>query len=211
MAALDLGGESLRAAVVTIDLHRGHLDPAVATMPLPAEHAAAVTAANVRFLGAARRSGLPVVHLVTSYRDVGEIESNRFWRGLAGTGATRGTAREHQLAGGPGQELMPGVCVPEHDRVIATKKRYDCFRATDLGLVLDSLGINTVVLTGVNTNSCVLATAAAACSRDYAVIVVADCVDTMDGPEWHDAALRCIERAFGWVMGSTEVLEAIDG
>ena len=29
-----------RTAVVTIDLHRGHLDPDVATMPLPAEVAA---------------------------------------------------------------------------------------------------------------------------------------------------------------------------
>jgi nicotinamidase-related amidase len=155
--------------------------------------------------------GLPIVHLIASYRDVGEIESNRFWRALAGTGATRSAAREHQLEGGPGQELMPGILEPEQDRVIATKKRYDCFLGTDLDLVLRSLETNTLLLTGVNTNSCVLATAAAGCSRDYAVIVVSDCVGTMDGPELHEAALGCIERAYGWVLPAPEALEAASG
>lgn len=58
---------SRRPAVVTIDMHRGHLDPDVATMPLPAEAAERVTKANAELLSAARQSGLPVVHVVTSY------------------------------------------------------------------------------------------------------------------------------------------------
>jgi len=50
-----------------------------------------------------------------------------------------------------------------------------------------------------------LSTACAACSRDYAVVVVEDCVDTMDGPALHDAALACIRTAFGLVMRSDEI------
>jgi nicotinamidase-related amidase len=94
---------------------------------------------------------------------------------------------------------------------VDTKKRYDCFVGTDLDFVLRTHGINTVLITGVNTNSCVLATATSANVRDYAVFVVEDCVDTMDGPEIHEAALACVRAAFGWVMTSDEVIGALKG
>jgi hypothetical protein len=31
----------------------------------------------------------------------------------------------------------------------------------------------------------------------------------MDGPDFHSAALKCIETAFGWVMSSDEALSAV--
>ena len=40
-------------------------------------------------------------------------------------------------------------------------------------------------------------------------IVVEDCVDTMDGPELHDAALLCIRTALGWVMTSEHVVQSL--
>jgi hypothetical protein len=46
---VDLGVNRPVPAVVAIDLHRGHLDPAVATMPLAADRAERVVAANARF------------------------------------------------------------------------------------------------------------------------------------------------------------------
>ena len=156
-----------RAAVVTIDLHRGHLDPEVATMPLPADAAARVTKANAEFLRearnrrarGARRHLLPVA---------AEIASNPWWAAVADTDASRANALRHQLPGSPGLELMPEVYEPDYDLVVTSKKRYDCFMATDLDHVLRSRGIDTLLLTGVNTNSCVLATTVAANTRDYA-------------------------------------------
>ena len=50
-----------------------------------------------------------------------------------------------------------------------------------------------------------LATTTAANVRDYAVIVVKDCVETMDGPALHEAGLLCIKTAFGFVMTTDEV------
>jgi biuret amidohydrolase len=196
------------AAVVTIDLHRGHLDPQVATMPLPADVAARVTKANAEFLRGARRRGLPVVHVVTGYRSVEEISSNPWWAAVADSGASRSNALRHQLPGSPGLELMPEVHDAGHDLVVTGKKRYDCFVATDLDHVLRSRGIDTLLLTGVNTNSCVLATTVAANTRDYVPVVVRDCVDTMD-PALHDAALRVIGQAFGWVATAEEVLSTL--
>jgi ureidoacrylate peracid hydrolase len=75
--------------------------------------------------------------------------------------------------------------------------------------VLQKHEINTVLLTGVNTNSCVLSTATSACSRDYGVIVVKACENTMDGPDLHEAALKCIRTAFGWVMSSQQLLVSL--
>jgi nicotinamidase-related amidase len=197
-----------RAAVVTIDLHRGHLDPEVATMPLPADAAARVTKANAEFLREVRNQGVPVVHVVTSYRSAAEIASNPWWSAVADTGASRSNAMRHQLPGSPGLELMPEVYEADYDLVVDSKKRYDCFVATDLDHVLRSRSLDTVLLTGVNTNSCVLATAVAANARDYAPVVVEDCVDTMDR-QLHEAALAVIRQAFGWVAPAQDVLEAL--
>src|SRR4029078_1129090 len=76
-----------RPAVVTIDLHRGHLDPEVATLPMPADRAAALMEGVVPLLEEYRALGLPIFHLVTSYRDRSEILSNPIWRHRAGRAA----------------------------------------------------------------------------------------------------------------------------
>ncbi len=201
--------EGRRPAVVTIDLHRGHLDPAVATMPLPAEVAARVVRANAELLRQVRERGIPVIHVLTSYRSPAEIASNPWWAAVAGTDATRANVLHHQLPGSPGLELMPDVYDPERDLVVDTKKRYDCFAATDLDFALRARNVDTLLLTGVNTNSCVLATTVAGNARDYAVIVVEECVDTMD-PAMHEAALALIRQAFGWVGTTDEVVRALD-
>lgn len=203
---MDFGVDNSRPAVVAIDLHRGHLDPQVATMPLAADRAAAVVEANRRFFDGCRDARIPIVHLITTYRDVAEIRSNPFWRTRADNPTTsRKNVERHNLEGSPGCEIMPGLCQPG-DWVIDTKKRYDCFVATDLDFTLRRHGINTLLITGVNTSSCVLATVVRANVLDYAAVCIEDCVDSMDGPHLHEAALTCIRAAFGWVMSGEEAL-----
>lgn len=204
------GVDEIKPAVVAIDLHRGHLDPEVATMPVVQGTEGRIIENNRAFFGRCRAAGIPVIHQLTSYRDVEEIRSNPFWRDRADDpNATRKNVERHNLQGSPGCEIIPDLLDAARDFVVETKKRYDCFVATDLDFVLRKHGINTLLLTGVNTNSCVLATATSANVRDYAIFVVEDCVDTMDGPELHEAALRCVQAAFGWVLTSDEILEAL--
>jgi nicotinamidase-related amidase len=210
--AMPFGVNETRAAVIAIDLHRGHLDPGVATMPVPSGVEQKVIEANRRFFERCREVEIPIVHLVTKYRDVHEIRSNPFWRTRADDpDATRKNVERHNIEGSPGCEIIPVLWDKERDWVVDTKKRYNCFVATDLDFLLRKHGINTVLLTGVNTNSCVLSTATTACSRDYAVFVVEDCVDTMDGPELHEAAIKCIQAAFGWIITSDEVVDTLKG
>jgi biuret amidohydrolase len=203
---MNFGLDNPKAAIVAIDLHRGHLDPAVATMPTTPEVARRVIAANKRLFDWGRSAGLPIVHLLTQYRDVPEIAANPFWRTRAeDPNATRKNVLAHNIAGMPGVTIMPELLAAD-DIVVDTKKRYDCFIGTDLDFTLRAHGINTLLITGVNTNSCVLATTAAANVRDYCAVVVEDCVDTMDGPALHEAGLLCIRTAFGFVLNSDAVM-----
>jgi len=207
---MNLGVDHIKAAVVAIDLHRGHLDMSVATMPTSPEVASRIIGANKRFFDWCRGVGIPVIHQVTSYRDAEEIGANPFWRTRAADPTiTRKNVMRHNIIGGPGCTVMPQL-LDVRDFVVSTKKRYDCFVGTDLDFLLRSHGINTLLITGVNTNSCVLATTTAANVRDYSVIVVEDCVDSMDGPELHAAGLACIRTAFGFVM-DTDAVMTLDG
>lgn len=204
---MNLGVDKVRAAVVGIDLHRGHLDMSVATMPAAPEVAERVVAANRKLFDWSRTHDIPVIHLVTQYRDADEIRLNPFWRTRAEDPHNpRKNVMKHNLIGMPGGEVMPGLMDADRDWLVDTKKRYNCFVATDLELLLRAHHINTLIVTGVNTNSCVLSTVTSACSMDYAVIVPSDCIDTMDTPELHEAALLCIRTAFGFVMHSDEVM-----
>jgi nicotinamidase-related amidase len=207
---MNLGLDRIKAAVVAIDLHRGHLDIDVATMPTTPDVAARIIAANKRLFDWCRSVGIPIIHQVTSYRDAQEIASNPFWRTRAeDPQATRKNVMRHNIMGGPGCSVIPDL-LDETDFVVNTKKRYDCFVGTDLDFLLRSHDINTLLITGVNTNSCVLATTTAANVRDYAVIVVEDCVDSMDGTVLHEAALACIRTAFGFVLDTATVM-ALEG
>jgi len=205
---MNLGVDHVKAAIVAIDLHRGHLDMQVATMPSTPEVAKRVVAANKVLMDWARIKKIPVIHLMTRYRDADEIKLNPFWRTRSeDPNNPRKNVLKHNLIGMPGCEVMPGLLDPTIDFLVDTKKRYNCFVGTDLELLLKAKQINTLIITGVNTNSCILSTVTAACSMDYSVIVPSDCVDTMDDPALHTAALLCIKTAFGFVMSSNEVMQ----
>ena len=143
---MNLGIDNPQAAIVAIDLHRGHLDPDVATMPLERQAAERVVAANRRLFGAARAAGLPIVHLVTRYRDAHEIRANPFWRTRAeNPDNPRRNVLKHNLMGLPGCTIMPGL-YEARDVVVDTKKRYDCFVGTDLDFVLRASRVCTVLV-----------------------------------------------------------------
>jgi nicotinamidase-related amidase len=198
-----------RPAVVTIDLHRGHLDPEVATLPLPADAAATLIERTVPLLDRLRSLQVPVIHVVTAYRNRDEILGNAYWHFQANRpGSSRAKIAEHNLEGMPGLQLMPGIH-REGDAVVITKKRYDCFLGTDLEMALRAGGHDSLLVMGVNTNSCVIATSLAASVRDYGVFVVEDGVDTMLTRELHDAALAVIDASFGWVVTGATLIDVL--
>ena len=141
-----------------------------------------------------------------------------FWRALhAAQGETdrltpgrRSTVREHNLGkDSPGTQIMPEL-YREGDHVIDSKKRLDCFYGTDLRQLLEGLGVKTVVLMGVNTNTCVLNTAFTAFNYNYRVVVLADCVASMYGEDLHVLGLQNVARCLGWVISNEQYFEKLE-
>lgn len=198
-------------AVVTVDMHRGHLDPDVATMPTAPETARRVVAAAADALSFARSRGIPVIHLVLTYRKIpglgSEGMSAPFWAAISKITDERNrltldrasTVDDHNIVGSAGTHIMPELFEPS-DFVIDNKKRLDCFLGTDLDLLLRNLRAKSVCLMGINTNTCVLNTAFTAHNLNYRTVVLADCVASMYGDDLHELGLQNVQRCLGWVV-----------
>src|ERR1700704_3697167 len=124
-----------QTAIITIDMHRGHLDMDVATMPAKPEDAKRVIAKAAEVLDFSRKNGLPIIHVVLVYRKIKGLGSegmvSPFWKALQAQNAndrlTPGrpsTVREHNIEGSPGTEIIPRL-YREGDYVIDNKKRLD--------------------------------------------------------------------------------------
>lgn len=198
-------------ALVAIDMHRGHLDPAVATLPLPAERCPGVIARARALFSGLRAIGVPIVHVVTIVRDAQETLANPFWNAIAEDKSKKRSGNKgHNIVGMPGTEIIPDLLAPT-DFIVDTKKRYSSFLYTDLDFLLSRrLKADTVILAGINTTSCVFCASFEATNRDYRVVIAADACDTMDGPEAHEFALKLMANITGWVMRNDEILAAFD-
>ena len=146
-ATLKIGIERPRAAIVTIDLHRGHLDPVSTTMPASPKVAALYVENNRRLLDTARPFSIPVIHCVTTYRDVEEIRPP-IRSGAPGPRIRMRRERTCSVIISPDRGAAPSSGTPHPtDFVVDTKKRYDCFQGTDLDTALRTHGINTLLVT----------------------------------------------------------------
>jgi nicotinamidase-related amidase len=204
-----------RTALVTIDVHRGHLDPEIATLPATAELAAQVTAANGRICKWARSENIPIVHMLYTQRllrGTSEMMSNPFFKAADESAARfipdrESTLARHNVVGSPQAQLMPDLGPEPGDVIVDAKHRHSCYAGTDLEMTLRTLDVDTVLLTGINTNTCVLMASFETCQRDFAAVVVEDCVGSTYGDDLHYFALQNIARCIGWVLTSDEVME----
>jgi len=209
-----------QTAIITIDMHRGHLDMDVATMPTRPEDARRVIANARAALDFARAQGIAVIHVVLVYRRIPGIGSegmvSPFWKAMHAamgdedrlTPGRKSTVREHNIEGSPGTQIIAELYC-EGDYVIDNKKRLDCFYGTDLRFLLDTLGVRNVVLMGINTNTCVLNTSFSAFNFDYRVVVLSDCVASMYGDDLHQLGLQNVSRCLGWVISNAQFFEKI--
>jgi len=207
-----------QTAIVTVDMHRGHLDMDVATMPADPQDARRVIANGRAALDFAREQSIPVIHVVLVYRRIPGLGSegmvSPFWKAMHAamteddrlTPGRRSTVREHNIEGSPETQIIPEL-YREGDYVIDNKKRLDCFYGTDLRFLLDTLGVKNVVLMGINTNTCVLNTSFTAFNFDYRVVVLSDCVGSMYGDDLHELGLQNISRCLGWVLTNDQFFE----
>jgi nicotinamidase-related amidase len=206
-----------RTAVITVDMHRGHLDPNEATMPVRPEISERVLASAGRFLRFAREAGIPVIHAILSWRpdevnrwnprvDAGRLTMSR----KAPTTRALAAGTPHNLLGSVQCKLMPEIGPEPGDRIVNSKKTLSIYYGTELDVLLNTfIHVDTIILMGINTNTCVQCAAFETANRAYHVVVLEDCVGSMYGEDMHTGALQNIARCLGWVLTTEEAMAKI--
>lgn len=152
-------------------------------------------------LGAARQSGMRVVHVVVGFR-AGYPE-------VSARNASFGPIRESGrfAEGSAGTEVHAAVA-PKPGEVVVTKHRVSAFAGTDLDMILRANGVETLVLAGIATSGVVLSTVRHAADADYRIVVVEDCCADRD-PEVHRVLMEKVFARQATVMKAEEVVGAL--
>jgi nicotinamidase-related amidase len=175
------------------------MDVQVAPVALHADEAYAPNLA--RAIGAARAAGLTVIFVKAEFRP-GYPEVSARSRVYSAIAAAGGLSE-----GDPGLPFHP-LIAPGKSDIVVTKRRTSAFSGSDLDILLRSLQVDTLVLTGVRTSGVVEATLREAVDRDYSVVVLSDgCSDT--DRELHDVLLEKICARYGDVMTIEQWMAAI--
>lgn len=205
-----------RAVVLTIDLQREYLDEAVGQAVVEPDEAARVLEANRRLLDAARDADVPVVHAYV-VRRLYEAESGIYAGGLAYIKAAQdhgisqsphrpARTRHDRLAGSP-ESQVPAELVAPSDIHVTGKKSLDSFADTELRFLFSRvIRPKFVIMTGINTDTCVHSTTFTAANLGYSPIVVRDCVASMRGRDSHEMALELMSRSIAWVLDIDDVI-----
>jgi ureidoacrylate peracid hydrolase len=115
-----------------------------------------------------------------------------------------GIPRAHCRKGTWGADYC-GVA-PQGTEPVVIKHHFSAFIGTRFESVLKTLGIKTLIMTGVGTNVCVESTARDGFMLDYNIVFLSDCTATASPEPAHEATLANIRSFFGTVATSDEVL-----
>ncbi len=152
-------------------------------------------------LGAARRAGLTIIHIVVGFRP-GYAEVSP--RNLSFS-AIRQSGRF--LPGDPATAIHAAVA-PVAGDIVVTKHRVSAFAGTDLEMILRANGIEHLVLAGIATSGVVLSTTRHAADADYRITIVRDCCADRD-EEVHRVLLDKVFPRQAAVVASADILAAL--
>jgi len=188
-------GFGRRPALVLVDFVQAYFEE---SSPLYAGVEPALASA-LRIRDAARGAGVPVFYTNVVYHP-GGADGGVFRRKLP--------ALEVFEAGNPLGEWPDGL-VPAADEFVISKQYPSAFFGTSLSATLTSMGIDTLIITGVTTSGCIRATCIDTVSHGYIPIVVRDaCGDRHESP--HEANLFDMQAKYGDVVDEADVLQYLE-
>jgi biuret amidohydrolase len=206
--------EPATSALMLIDMQRDFLEPDgfgellgndVSLLARVVEPLAAV-------LAAARADNMMIVHTREGHRpDLSDCPPSKLARGHLDVGiGSPGPKGRILVRGEYGHDIVDELA-PLPGEVVLDKPGKGSFYATDLELMLRNAQIKSLIVTGVTTEVCVHTTVREANDRGFECLVLEDCCGSYF-PEFHRVALEMVAAQggiFGWVAGSTELLQAM--
>ncbi len=122
----------------------------------------------------ARSHSIPVIFAMDSF--------------LRGDFIFQGKMKEHSIRGTDGAKVTVELVQSDTD-IFLPKRRFSAFFKTDLDQTLRLYGVDTAVITGINTHWCVLTTAMDALSHDFRTYIIEDCC-TSYREEIHESVIN---------------------
>jgi nicotinamidase-related amidase len=206
-----------KTVVLTVDMQREYLDLAIGGNPVAADESERVLRQGKELLDFVRAEGIPVVHVNVNHRPE-ELERSTAGGAYVSIGRKNMLSQNAQagvsnmpnrLSGSP-QAAVPEDLVGPKDIHVTSKKVMDSFLGTELEILLRRvMQVDTVVLTGINTDTCVYASTFGASIRGFKPVVISDCCASTRGKDHHWMALELMSRSIAWILTVEEFKEKI--
>jgi maleamate amidohydrolase len=188
-------GFGQRPALILVDFVQAYFDP---DCELYADVQAELDSA-LRLRQAARAAGIPVIYTNVEFDKTGLLGGRFFQKAMP----------LHNFLKGSPMGAWPQGLEPAENEVVVTKQYASAFFGTSLAPMLTTMGIDTLIITGVTTSGCIRATCLDTCQHGFRPIVVADaCGDRHPDP--HNANLFDMNAKYGDVVNEAEVITYLD-
>jgi nicotinamidase-related amidase len=129
----------------------------------------------------AHDNAIPVIYVVVQFRDgFPEVSPNN--KSFSAIKKMRDAFADKE------QTAIFKEVAPSKNDIVVVKRRVSAFTGSDLAVVLRSLGINKLVLSGIATSGVLLSTVREAADKDYQLTVLSDCCADSD-PQVHEILL----------------------
>jgi maleamate amidohydrolase len=184
-------GFGKRPALIMIDFVEAYFDPNCA-LYAGVEDA---LASAIRLQRAAHDAEIPVIYTNVVYK-AGGIDGGRFFQ--------KSMVLHNFVEGSPMGAWPKGLDVAPGE-IVLSKQYPSAFFGTSLASTLTSLGVDTLIHTGLSTSGCVRATCIDSCSYGFIPIIVREAVGDRH-PAPHEANLFDMDAKYGDVVSEAEVI-----
>jgi len=148
----------VKPAIIVVDMLKDNLKESVRN---PYAQEGKVIIPNLqKLLSESRKKRFPIIFACDSF--------------LEGDFIFKGKMKVHSLRGTRGAEVVDDLRLEPAD-IVLPKRRFSAFFKTDLDQTLRLLNVDTIVVTGMTTEVCVLMTGMDGLSHDFSVIILEDC------------------------------------
>lgn len=121
----------------------------------------------------AHKEEIPVIYIAVQFRPgFPEVSQNNK--------SFSAVKQNHAAFGDPKAMEIYSEVKPAKQDIVVVKKRVSAFTGSDLEVILRSLGVRHIVLTGIATSGVVLSTVREAADKDYQITVLSDCCADAD-------------------------------
>lgn len=189
-------GFGVRPALILVDFVQGYFDPECDLYAAVEENLAAA----LRVREAASAAGIPVILTNVVYHPTA-INGGRFFE--------KSKPLRYFIEGNP-MGAWPEGLSPRDEELVISKQYPSAFFGTSLASTLTSLGVDSVLLTGVTTSGCIRATCIDAMSHGFRTMIVEEgCGDRHPDP--HRANLFDMEAKYADVVSEAETIAYLAG